>query len=83
MKLASSLDPQIIRATDAISISAVVAALAGWLPIVFAAVPAIYYAILIWESRTVRKWRRHRRHRAALRRRLKMAAERQRATAER
>jgi hypothetical protein len=39
--------------SQAAAIGAFVASLAGWLPYFFAALPAIYYIILIWESKTV------------------------------
>lgn len=55
------------------SLGTLLATMVGWLPIFFALVPAIYYCVLIWESDTVQKWRKRRRHHRALRRRLKSA----------
>lgn len=37
------------------AIGAFVATAAGWLPFILALLPAIYYVILIWESKTVQE----------------------------
>lgn len=39
--------------------------LSGYIPYLFAALPAIYYIILIWESKTVQDWVSRRRERKA------------------
>lgn len=44
------------------SVSAILAALAGAIPAIAALVAIVWYAILIWESATAKKWRRN--HRA-------------------
>lgn len=38
------------------SIATLFATIMGWLPGVIALVPAVYYLILIYESKTVQKW---------------------------
>jgi hypothetical protein len=53
------------------SIGALFATFMGWLPVVVAIIPAIYYAVLIFESKTVQKWIRRRRLRKAAKRRKK------------
>lgn len=47
--------------THAASLGALAAAAMGWLPGVIAIIPAIYYLILIWESKTVQHWINNRR----------------------
>lgn len=47
------------------AIGAFVATAAGWLPFILATLPAIYYLILIWESKTVQGWVEKRRARKA------------------
>lgn len=56
------------------SISALVAAIAGWVPVIVAIIPAIYYLILIWESTTVQHYVRNVRMRRKARRMLKLKA---------
>lgn len=46
-----------------ISIAAIVGSLAGWLPPLASLVGIIYYALLIWESKTVQEWRARRKAR--------------------
>lgn len=48
-------------AADTLSASAIVASLLGYLPVIFAAVGAVWYVIQIWESRTVQHWIQNRR----------------------
>lgn len=43
-------------APQAANIGALFAAFAGWIPVFIAIIPAVYYAILIWESKTVQGW---------------------------
>jgi hypothetical protein len=43
--------------TQTISISALFGAIFGWWPYVVAAIPIIYYLIMIWETRTVVQFR--------------------------
>lgn len=64
-------DPQTVVPQGA-SVAALAGVIAGYLPIVVALVPAIYYAILIFESKTVQKWFRRRRIRKATKRRARM-----------
>ncbi len=47
------------------SVSAIVATAVGYLPVFVAIIPAIYYCILIWESKTVQDWLARRRARRA------------------
>lgn len=56
----------------AASLGALFATAMGYLPVLIAIVPAIYYAILTYESKTVQRWLRRRR----LRKRLKRIARR-------
>lgn len=51
------------------SIGALFATFMGWLPVIVAIIPAIYYLVLIYESKTVQKWIRRRRLRKAAKRR--------------
>ncbi len=37
------------------SMGAIVATMAGWLPVVVAIIPAVYYLILIWEMKTTQR----------------------------
>lgn len=53
------------------SIGALAATFMGWLPVIVAIIPAIYYGVLIFESKTVQKWIRRRRLKRAARRRAK------------
>ena len=57
------------------SLSALAAAIAGWLPVVVAVIPAIYYLILIWESSTVQHYIRNVRMRRQARKILKLKAQ--------
>ena len=50
------------------SILAIIAAVIGWLPAIVAIVPAIYYGVLIWESKTVQGWLKRRRAKKRLKR---------------
>ena len=43
--------------TQTISVSALIAAVTGWVPFALAAIPIVYYLIMIWETRTVVHWR--------------------------
>lgn len=58
-----------INPTDALphvaSVGALVATMVGWLPFIVALIPAVYYCILIWESKTVQGWVAARRQRKA------------------
>lgn len=47
------------------AIAAFGVSLMGYIPYLFAALPAIYYLILIWESKTVQEWVARRRARKA------------------
>lgn len=51
------------------SVGTIIATLMGWLPGILAVIPAIYYCVLIFESKTVQKWLRKRRLRKAAGRR--------------
>lgn len=46
---------------NGLSLATILATLAGFLPPIAALVGAIYYLILIWESKTMREWRQLRR----------------------
>lgn len=48
-------DPGVVVAHTA-SIGAIAAAFVGWIPIIVALIPAVYYLILIYESSTVQTW---------------------------
>lgn len=54
-------DHPIRAGLDAGAILTGVGALIGWLPHLAALFPIIYYAFLIWETKTVRDWRKRRR----------------------
>ena len=43
--------------TQTISVTALFAAISGWVPFAIAAIPIIYYLIMIWETRTIVHWR--------------------------
>lgn len=43
--------------TQSIAVGTMFTALLGWLPLVFAALPAIYYGILIYETKTMQRFR--------------------------
>lgn len=64
-------DPSQVTA-HAASLGALFATAMGYLPVLIALVPAVYYGILTYESKTVQRWLRRRR----LRKRLKKIAER-------
>jgi hypothetical protein len=50
------VDPaQIVPQTA--SIAALLAVLAGWLPVFIALIPTVYYLFLIYETKTVQGWR--------------------------
>lgn len=49
------------------AIGAFIATAAGWLPFILALLPAVYYLILIYESKTVQGWVERRRARRAAR----------------
>lgn len=51
--------------SHAMAIGAFAISLAGYIPYLFAALPAIYYVILIYESKTVQGWLAKRRERKA------------------
>ena len=53
------------------SIAALIGTMAGWLPVIVAIIPALYYCLLIYESKTVQKWIRRRRLKRAARRRAR------------
>lgn len=53
------------------SIGAIFATFMGWLPMIVALIPALYYCILIFESKTVQGWLRRRRLYQAARRRAR------------
>lgn len=55
------------------SIGALLGVLMGWLPVIVALIPAVYYLLLIYESKTVQKWVRRRRWKRAAKRRHKRA----------
>lgn len=61
----TSVDP-IAAAPHIASVGALVATMMGWLPVVIALIPAIYYLILIYESKTVQAWVTRRRERKRL-----------------
>jgi heme exporter protein D len=63
-------DPAAV-ATHSASVGALFAVFMGWLPLFVALIPAVYYIILIFESKTVQKYLRRRRIRRARKRRLK------------
>lgn len=69
MNLHDAPDPGAVVAHTA-SISAIFAAFVGWIPIIVALIPAIYYLILIYESSTVQTWV----HKRALRRTTRRVA---------
>jgi hypothetical protein len=72
-----SLDPGHVVATaapHAASLGALMAAIAGWVPVIVAIIPAIYYLILIWESSTVQHYIRNLRMRHQARRILRLKA---------
>lgn len=48
-------DPAQLAAHGA-SLGAIAATMVGWIPAVVALIPAVYYLILIFESRTVQNW---------------------------
>lgn len=50
------------------SMLAIIATVVGWLPAIVAIVPAVYYAVLIFESKTVQGWLRRRRAKKRLKR---------------
>lgn len=50
------------------SLGALFMAFMGWLPGIVALVPALYYGLLIYESKTVQGWLKKRRARKRLRR---------------
>lgn len=65
------IDHSGLRSTvESFSMGTFVAVLLGVLPTVIAIVPALYWGIMIWESKTVQNWRRRRRRLKAHRRRL-------------
>jgi hypothetical protein len=53
------------------SLGTLAATAIGWLPVLFALIPALYYCVLIWESKTMIAWRRRRRIKKASRRRAR------------
>jgi energy-converting hydrogenase Eha subunit B len=55
-------------ATHGFSLGALVATFMGWLPAIIALVPAVYYSILIYESKTVQKFFQRRRAKRLARR---------------
>lgn len=65
-----NIDPsQIVPQTA--SIAAILAVAAGWVPIIVAIIPAIYYAFLIWETKTVQGWLKRRAAKKRLKRIVK------------
>jgi predicted acyltransferase (DUF342 family) len=56
------------------SITALLAVLAGWLPMFIALIPAVYYLFLIYETKTVQGWLEKWRERRAQRRLAKAKA---------
>ncbi len=63
-----------VLAAHGISLGALAGSLIGWLPLVAALVPMVYYLILIWESRTVQHWMRNARMRRKARKIAKLKA---------
>ncbi len=64
----------VVATPHAASIAALVAAIAGWVPVIVAVIPAIYYLILIWESSTVQHYIRNLRMRRQARKILRLKA---------
>lgn len=60
--------------THTAAIGALVATVVGWLPVIVAVIPAIYYLILIWESSTVQHYVRNVRMRRQARKILRLKA---------
>ena len=56
------------------SIAALLAVIAGWLPVIVAIIPALYYLVLIYETKTVQGWVSHWRERRAARKLAKAKA---------
>lgn len=54
-------------ALHGLSIGALGATIMGWLPAILAIIPALYYCLLIFESKTVQGWLQRRRERRAAR----------------
>lgn len=68
--------PDVVQALPHIaSIGALVASFIGYLPVLVALIPAIYYSILIWESSTVQHYLRNRRMRRKAKRVAKLRAQ--------
>lgn len=59
--------PALITA-DIGAASLIAASMMQWLPPVAALLGVLWYAVQLWESKTVQKWRRLRRHRQRMRR---------------
>lgn len=62
------LPPTAAVTLDFVSLGAIVGALSGLLPPLAGLAAIIWYVVQIWESKTLIKWRRVRRHRVRLRR---------------
>lgn len=63
------------------SIGALVMTFMGWLPAIVAIVPALYYGLLIYESKTVQGWLKRRRAKKRLKRIHKLRSKRHSASA--
>lgn len=61
--------------THLTALGAFAVSLAGYIPYLFAALPAIYYVILIWESKTVQDWNARRKQRKLARQSAKLKAQ--------
>lgn len=60
--------------TQLVAVGSFVATAAGYIPYILALLPAVYYCILIWESKTVQEWVAKRRARKAERTLAKLKA---------
>lgn len=62
-------------AAHTVSVLTIVAAFFKYIPAVAALIPAVYYVILIWESKTIQRWMRARRMKSRARRLVLLKAE--------